>query len=136
MVTLAEALDMQRKSKAKPTNKYGAKPVKVDGMRFDSTGEYHRWLELQQHQKYKLIRCLKHHVAFPIEINGDVVCDYEADFTYDLKVSPDGHPEKWEFVVEDFKSPITAANPLYRLKIKLMQAVHNIRVLETGLKKG
>ena len=28
-------------------HKYGAKPVVVDGERFDSTGEYRRWCELK-----------------------------------------------------------------------------------------
>jgi hypothetical protein len=33
-------------------------------------------------------------------------------------------------VVEDVKSAITAKNPVYRLKKKLVEAIHNVKINE------
>jgi hypothetical protein len=64
---------------------------------------------------------LKLQPVYRIEINGMLVCKYIGDFEY----IEDGHK-----VVEDVKSPITRKNPVYRLKNKLMQAVHGINIRE------
>jgi hypothetical protein len=55
---------------------------------------------------------------FPIEINGRKVCTYIADFSYNSYGSR---------VVEDVKGMKTAT---YRLKAKLVEAVHGVTVVE------
>ncbi len=54
-----------------------------------------------------------------MELNGVKLCKYIADFTYD---DNDGK------VVEDVKGCVTA---VFRLKAKLMMALHGIRVKVT-----
>ena len=58
---------------------------------------------------------------FIISINGQKICTYIADFKYD-KEDKDG---VWEHVIEDAKGVET---PEFKLKKKLMKAVHNIDI--------
>ena len=57
-------------------------------------------------------------VPFRIEVNGQLVCKYVADFTY---------RERAMLVVEDAKGYRT---PIYRLKAKLMLAANGIKIRE------
>ena len=94
----------------------------VDGITFDSKGEMLRWLDLRNLERAGAIRALEHRVPYALVVNGQPVCKYYADFAY---------YEKGKLVVEDFKSAPTRT-PGYRLKAKLMKALHGITIKETG----
>jgi hypothetical protein len=64
---------------------------------------------------------LRLQVPYRIEINGQHVCTYKADFVYK---QPGGNA----YVVEDCKGMRTRE---YVLKKKLMAAVHGINILES-----
>lgn len=100
-------------------SKYNAHPTEVDGIRFASQAEARRYDELKLMEYAGEIRELRVHPAYPIEINGERVCQYVADFDY---LTRDGR-----LTVEDVKGVRTEA---YRLKRKLMKAVHGIDVRE------
>ena len=110
----------------KPANKFGSSKVKINGMTFDSEGEYNRYCELRLRERLGLIRNLKHHVSFEL-IPAQTICgakvrgsSYEADFVYEQ--SPD-----WQQVVEDYKGYKT---PEYILKRKMMKFLLGIDVVE------
>lgn len=104
-----------------PANrKYGAKKVLLDGNLFDSIKEARRYIELDALQEAGEISFLELQPKFVIDIKGRRVCTYTADFRYRL---PDG-----SVVVEDVKGVKT---PVYRLKKKLMAALHGIEIQET-----
>jgi hypothetical protein len=97
------------------TSKYGNEPT--EGA--DSRKEARRFADLRLMEKSGAISNLRQHVRFDMCINGVFVCWYEADAVY---------VKNGATVVEDTKSPITQKNPVSRLKIKLMRAVHGIDV--------
>ena len=102
--------------------KYLAKKTTIEGITFDSLTEAARWRELRLLEKCGEIVDLAVHPKYPIVVNGQKICNYIADFQYNDK---DGRR-----VVEDVKSPVTRKLPAYRLKKKLMQAVHGITIVE------
>lgn len=108
-------------------SKYGAKPVRdpVDGY-FASTGEHARWCELKLLSDQGQIFNLRRQVPYRLEVNGELVTTYVADFVYQERPTP-GFAE----VVEDWKGVRT---PYYKLKAKLMLACHGITIRETGEK--
>lgn len=88
---------------------------------FDSKKEARRAGELKLLQRAGHIIDLVIHPRYRIDIAGFHVCDYEADFQY----------RNWkngQLVVEDCKGVQTA---VYKIKKKLMRAVHGIEILET-----
>ena len=97
-------------------SKYGAKKTVVDGITFPSKLEAKRYGELLILQKAGAISCLKRQVPFDLEVNGHLICRYIADFTYTQSATG-------EIVCEDAKGVMT---PAFRLKAKLMEAVHGI----------
>jgi hypothetical protein len=57
-------------------------------------------------------------------VNGELIAKYISDAEYtDCKTG--------KHIVEDTKSPMTKKLPLYRLKKKLLHALHGIVILET-----
>lgn len=110
--------------------KYKNVPTIIDGIRFDSKKEAARYQELKLLQKAGEIRGLRHHSRWPIEMNGVKVCEYESDFDYHERHLELGDSFSWYLKVEDVKSPATRKLPLYRLKAKLMKAVHGIEIRE------
>lgn len=107
--------------------KFGnTKVIGVSGQRFDSKFEAARAMALVSMQRAGLVRNLLTQVPFEFVINGVLVCRYIADFTYDELVGTE-----WLRVVEDCKSPATRKEPAYRIKYKLMLAVHGITIRET-----
>lgn len=102
-------------------NKYKAIRTTVDGITFDSKGEARRYQELLLLQRAKVISGLERQKAYLLEINGVKLGKYIADFCY---------REGPKAVVEDFKSP-ASMTPVYRLKKKLMKALHGIEIFET-----
>jgi len=93
----------------------------LDGISFDSRKESARYVVLKLMQKAGEISDLTLQPKFDIVINGVKVCSYVADFSY---------IENGVKIVEDVKSEMTRKLPAYRLKNKLMRAVHGIEIRE------
>ena len=101
--------------------KYHNIPTTVDGVRFASKKEAARYEQLKLMVRAKAITDLTLQPVFPyIEIAGQKICKYIADFEY---------TENGKRIVEDVKSTATAT-PVYKLKKKLVKALHNIDVQE------
>ena len=103
-------------------NKYGARKLKTpDGQVFDSVKEYHRWGCLRLLERAGKIKDLRRQVKFELipKQEGERACYYIADFTY---------LENGDLVVEDCKGFKT---DVYKIKKKLMQMEHGIRIKET-----
>jgi hypothetical protein len=103
-------------------NKFGARKTVVDGMRFDSMAEARRYRELQLMEKAGVISELVCHPRYRIEVNGSRVCEVIPDFRYQDN-------DAGRMVVEDVKS-LPTRTPVYRLKKRLLQAVHGIEIQE------
>lgn len=119
-------------------SKYGAKATVVDGIRFSSMKEAHRYGELKLLEKAGEIWDLELQPRFPLHVPSTSgylaraalslkhlgmfkVGEYRADFKYhDRTAEP--------YVVEDVKGFKT---PLYRWKKKHVEAQYGIRILET-----
>lgn len=100
-------------------SKYRNKPTIVDGLRFASKREANRWKELCILQKAGKISRLQRQIRYPLVVNGEIVATYIADFVYD---------ENGMEIVEDVKGVRT---DVYKLKKKLMWAIHSIGIVET-----
>lgn len=100
-------------------SKYGNKKVVWNGRKFDSAKEAKRAFVLYHEEQKGLISELKYQVRFKLAINDKHICVYIADFTY----IRDG-----VYIVEDVKGYKT---DIYKLKNKLMKAIHGIDILET-----
>lgn len=101
-------------------HKYRAKAVEIDGHKFPSKAEANRYAILRLREKAHEIEDLELQPKFPIVINGFTICNYFADFRYVDRMTG-------ETIVEDTKG---YATPIYRLKKKLVRAVHGIDILE------
>lgn len=101
-------------------SKYNAKKTYVDGICFDSKAEAKHYEELKLRMRAGEISDLTVHPRFPLEVNGERICVYEADFQYiDVK--------RGTLVTSDVKGVKTA---LYKLKKKLMLVCLGIEVEE------
>jgi hypothetical protein len=104
-------------------HKFGAKSASDgEGRKFQSMKEARRSVDLERLQAIGEISDLRRQVRFDLIVNGFKVCAYDADFVY---------LEQGRQVVEDTKSEETRKNRVYRIKYKLMQAVHGITIKET-----
>ena len=113
----------------KAAHKYGAKRTVVDGIRFDSKREARRWQELRLLESTGKIADLERQPAYYFAVSRDrdgarvevpKRFQYRADFLYrDL--------ETGRVVVEDAKG---ARTPMYRLKKTLIEAQHEIEIVE------
>ena len=101
-------------------SKYRNVRTTVDGIKFASKKEAKRYAELALVQKAGRIHNLTCQRPFTLAVNGATICKYLADFTY--SEIPSGR-----YVVEDVKGFRT---PIYRLKAKLMLALHGIKISE------
>ena len=99
-------------------NKYGA--IRTNGSA--SKKEARRVAELRLLERAGEISQLIVQPVFRLEANGQLICKYIADASY---------VEDGVFVVEDVKSPITAKNPVYRLKKRLMLVLRGVTIRET-----
>lgn len=106
-------------TKKRKPGKYGNRKTEVDGVTFDSAAEARRYSDLVLMVAAGVITDLELQPRYPLMVNGQKVSTYVADFRYRDKVG--------RLVVEDVKGVKT---PAYRLKAKLMKAVHNIEVQE------
>lgn len=104
----------------KRPHKFGAVRTIVDGKSFASKREARRYQELELLQRAGKIQNLATQISYPLKVNGVLICRYIADFKYlDLDTGAN--------VVEDSKG---YATPEYKLKKKLMKAVHEIDIRE------
>lgn len=101
-------------------NKFGAVRTEFDGQTFASKAEARRYAHLRLLAKIGEIADLETQPSFPLVVNGKKVCTYIADFRYRLIATG-------EVVVEDVKGGPTAT-PAFRLKAKLLEALHGITV--------
>lgn len=102
--------------------KYNARRVQLDGHTFDSAAEARRYNELRLLELGGAIREIEVHPTWRIVVNGQHICRYSADFAY-LDTATGARR------VEDVKGVKT---PVYRLKKRLMAAVHGIDVVEVA----
>ncbi|MDQ3748026.1 MAG: DUF1064 domain-containing protein [Acidobacteriota bacterium] len=102
-------------------NKYRAVKTIVDSISFHSRKEAARYRDLRLLELAGKIHSLNLQTAYRLEVNGILICKYLADFVYF-----DNDLQKW--VCEDVKGIRT---PIYRIKQKLMRAIHGIEILET-----
>ena len=110
----------RRKAVYRPVNcPSGSKYRNVRTNGFASKHEHDTFCKLKALENGGQIRDLRTQVSFPIEIGGELVCRYVADFVYR---EPHG-----DVVVADAKGARTA---LYLLKRKLMRACHGITIRE------
>ena len=107
--------------KFKKSSKFGAKKTVVDGITFDSKWESERYGQLKAMERGGIVTDLELQVKYDIIINDIKICKYIADFVY-KEESPDGEIKE---IVEDAKGFET---PEFKLKKKLMKAVHNIEI--------
>jgi hypothetical protein len=107
-------------------NKYNAKKVTIDNFSFDSKREAVRYQQLKAMLHAGLIHTLKIHPVFPIVYQETRICDVELDFAYTTcdKRFPSLQGVR---VYEDVKSAGTNT-PMSKLKRKLVEAFHGIRV--------
>jgi hypothetical protein len=104
--------------------KYGNVPTMVNGQQFDSKAEAFRYLQLLGLQQAGEIEDLELQPRYRLEVNGVKIADYRADFRY---------VTGGLVVVEDVKGGSATKTPSYRLKAKLMWAIHGIKVKEVTL---
>lgn len=109
-----------RLSRAGQRGKYGNQPVVLDGVKFSSKAEARRYSELRLLEKIGDISELELQPRYPLVVSGKRVATYVADFRY---------VRAGQTVVEDVKSPASRTR-LYRLKIKLLHALHGIEIVE------
>lgn len=99
--------------------KYGNVPDVVDGIRFASKREAHRYCELKLLEKAGELEALQLQPRFPLKVNGTLVCTYVADFSYhDVKTG--------NMVIEDAKGVKTRE---FILKSKLFRALHSREII-------
>lgn len=105
-------------------NKYGAKKCEEDGYTFDSLVEREEYRRLKLRVLAGEVADIEVHPAFPLVVNGHKLGSYVGDFRY--RDTATGAT-----VVVDVKSQPTKT-PLYRLKRKLMLALHGVDIVEVG----
>jgi len=105
---------------AKKPSKYKNVKKIVDNIEFHSTKEANRYIQLKILFRAGEIFDLAIQPEFPFYIDGKKIFTYKADFSYTEKTGAT--------TVEDVKGMKT---PLYRLKRKLTEAQHKIRITET-----
>lgn len=98
--------------------KFNNRPCECEGERFDSERERDAWLVLRERARRGEITDLRRQVRYTLAVNGVWVADYIADFT---------HQEHGRLVVTDAKGVKTGE---YKLKKRLMKAVHNVDIQE------
>lgn len=89
------------------------------GHRHRSKREAERCTDLHLLAQAGSIQELRNQPRFPLEVNGELVCTYVADWDY---------VEAGVYVVEDCKGKVTEG---YRIKRALMRACRGIKIKET-----
>ena len=109
-----------RFSRSGQRSKYRNQPVDLDGHRFASKAEARRYSELVLLARIGEITDFELQPRYPLVVEGQKIATYVGDFRYQR----DGRT-----IVEDVKSP-ASRTPVYRLKAKLLRALHGIEIVE------
>ncbi len=122
-LTYTQKLLREKMRESKRRSKYNNVRVRYKDRWFDSIYEMNAAKSLDsmrraKHEKDRVV-AIEYQVKFPIVINDAKICDYVADFVVEFA---DGHID-----VIDAKGMRTA---VYRLKQKMMRAVHGIEIVE------
>jgi hypothetical protein len=103
-------------------NKYGAVRTTVEGVTFDSKAEANYYLTLRLLERAGQVRDIELQPSFVLRVNDVIVGTYRGDFRYyDAALGA--------VVVADVKGVKT---PVYRLKKKLVKALHGIDIVEVS----
>ena len=103
---------------SKRKNKYNAHKVHVDGMTFDSKGEYRRWLTLVAMRDANLIQNLQRQVTYVLQ---DAFVDNAGVRHHSIKYTADHiYQEDGITVIEDYKSKITAKGEAFRIRWRML----------------
>lgn len=116
------------KSGTPKRGKYNAAGERIDGRWFASAAEARRYEQLKRMVDDGQIDNLELQKKLPCTVNNIVVCNYLADFAYDV-IDDRGYATR--SVIEDVKGMVT---DVYRIKKKLVQAVHRIEIQEIPAK--
>ena len=100
-------------------SKYKNGKVEIHGIKFDSGAEGERYKILKAKEQAGLIKNLELQKTYPLLVNGLKICDYRADFVYEVG---------GKTIVEDVKGQL---HDVFKLKYKLMFACHGIVLLIT-----
>jgi hypothetical protein len=116
---------LQQVAAAKPAKrrKYKNTVTYVAGSKFDSAKEARRYGELRILESAGKIADLRLQVPIDCRVNDVKICTYIADFQYRCL-------ERNVSITEDVKSDATRKLPVYRLKKKLVMALHGIAIEE------
>lgn len=98
-------------------------------MWFASAAEAKRYRQLKELEGTGAIDRLTLQLSLPCVVHNHKICTYRADFSYDVI---DDRGSTVRTVVEDVKGMIT---DVYRIKKKLVEAVHGIRIVEIPAKE-
>ena len=109
-------------------NKFSARAVEVDGIKYPSKAEANRHQQLKLMERARAIRALAHQPKFPLVVGGVTVGVYTADFVYF-----DGGRQ----VVEDVKGIVTEAASLRMRLFMALHPSHELRIVDAkgGWKK-
>lgn len=122
-LTYTQKLLKQKMAESKRRSKYNNTRVRYKDRWFDSIYEMNAAKSLEAMRRAKQERdrvvAIEYQVKFPIVVNKAKICDYVADFVVEFA---DGRID-----VIDAKGMRTA---VYRLKQKMMLAVHGIKIVE------
>lgn len=100
-------------------SKYGNQKVTVNDIKFDSKREANHYLYLKGLQNAGKIWNLQLQTKLNFRLDGKHIFNYFADFSYE-------DDEGIHYI--DVKSPITAKNPTFRLKKKIIEASYKIEI--------
>lgn len=104
--------------------KYNAAGERVDGIWFASGAEARRYEQLKVMRDNGLIDNLRLQVSMPCKVNNILICTYRTDFNYDV-IDDRGYVVR--SVIEDVKGMVT---DIYRIKKKLVEAIHLVEIQE------
>jgi len=111
------------KNASRGGNKFHAIRTEYDGRVFDSKAEAARAHQLWLLKLSGEVTNIEYQPTYECVVNGQKICTYKADFRVTYK---DGHVE-----IEDVKGlKKGSAYSVFRLKKKLVEALHRINILE------
>jgi len=108
---------MSSLNRRRTRSKYNAIRTEVDGIIFASKKEASRYVYLKGQLTANEISDLELQPSYELHINDIKICRYIADFKYKNK--------NGEEIIEDVKGFLT---PQFRLKQKMMKAIHDIDI--------
>tara|TARA_R100000808_G_scaffold21668_1_gene46833 strand:+ start:382 stop:717 length:336 start_codon:yes stop_codon:yes gene_type:complete len=109
-------------------SKYRAVRTVVDGITFDSKKEAAYYKQLKVMEAGGFAKDIRLQPKFDCVVNGKKICTYRADFEY-LAADP-VDPIKGELNVRRIVDVKGYKTPIYKLKKKLVEAIHNVDIIE------